>query len=112
MRTKEESQREADMMRRRFGRQVQPPFDGGPACIACAIEVRSLYATAFNLVDHLRRGATSAKIDDLLSQLSDTVEFMRPLVEAHFARDEHCYGNNDIDPLAPALPNPDPRTRH
>lgn len=61
------------------------------ACSACPLEVRGLYAVAFNLLN-LRSDPDrwQRKIGERLDELQDAVVKMTPIIEAHFADDDHA----------------------
>ena len=58
---------------------------GGSTCAACPVEVRGLYAVAFNLLN-LRNDPErwKRKIDERLDELQDAVSKLTPIVDAHF----------------------------
>lgn len=60
-------------------------------CPACPVEVRGLYAVAFNLLN-LRSDPDrwQRKIGERLGELENAVAKMTPIVEAHFADREHA----------------------
>lgn len=62
-----------------------PPYDGKP-CPCCPIEIRDLYAIAYNITHG--SGITPDKFKDL----RNAVERAEPLIEAHFANTMHSHG--------------------
>lgn len=57
-------------------------------CTACPLEVRALYATAYNLlnaIDEKDSLRTPRKIEDLREAVSQ----IKPLVQAHFEANHH-----------------------
>lgn len=58
-----------------------------PGCIVCPVEVRGLYAVAFNLLNFARsqdRERVTRKLPERLAELQAAVDKLTPLINAHF----------------------------
>lgn len=74
-----------------FGQHVEKEV--GQKCIACPVEVRDLYAVAFNLLNFYRPGQEERrerKLSEQLVELQRAVSQIQPFIDSHF--------ENHVDP--------------
>lgn len=54
-------------------------------CIVCPVEVRGLYATAHNAITAIRHGSDWSRTDRKIMELEESLQLLRPFIDAHFA---------------------------
>ena len=59
--------------------------DAKHSCSACPVEVRGLYAAAYNAIGAWERGDSLERVRRRMDELSNAIDRMRPIVDEHFA---------------------------
>lgn len=77
--------------------EIRDKFDPKVPCMCCPVEVRGLYAVAYNLLN-LRSDPDrwKRKIHERLDELEASVKAIQPYIDAHFENKEHVDAQNRL----------------